>query len=307
MSGLERRYRRLLSWFPRDHRERHGEEMLVVLMSGAGERERPTARDFADLLWAAVRLHARRVVAADGGVDPRDVLAVVSLLGPLALVTGATTGLHEVAWWVRAGALTQMPWSTQFPDAPVWLLWGVVAVLVLWGSRRAAAVVAWVATAGFVLLAAFYPAQHWWLGVDAGWVLVGLLTAAALTWSPGPVRGRELVGGRAVVVLAVTVAVAVGLGVLGHRLLPAELLRVVVLVGGTLAACGSRSRVGRRSALVLLLPVVTAALGVAQWLVLGRIPVAAEVALFYGLPVVALLALGGLPRRIRRRPDQPVT
>ncbi|MEU0569147.1 hypothetical protein ABZ297_27740 [Nonomuraea sp. NPDC005983] len=35
MSGLERRYRRLLRWFPWEHRERHEEEMLSVLMAAA--------------------------------------------------------------------------------------------------------------------------------------------------------------------------------------------------------------------------------------------------------------------------------
>lgn len=307
MSELERRYRRLLSWYPRDHRERHGEEMLAVLMSGSGERARPTAREFADLLWAAVRLHLRRVVAADGGVDPRDVLAIVSLLGPVALLAGATTGVHEIAWFVKAGALGEMPWSTQFPDAPVWVLWAVVAGLVLTGARRAAAVVAWSATVSFVLVATFFPFQRWWTGLDAGWVLLGLLTAVALTFTPGPARGRELVGGRGIVVMAGTVVVAGVLGVLGYRNPTVELLRLVVVIGGTVAACGAGSRVGRRATLILLLPTATLVLGIAQGLVLHRVPVAAELALFYGLPVVVLLASGGLPRRLGRRPDRPVT
>ena len=190
MNGLERRYRRLLSWYPRDHRERHGEEMLVVLMSGARDRSRPTPRESLDLVWGAVRLHLRRVVAADGGVDPRDVLAIVALLGPVALLTGATNGVHEIAWWVKAGALAQMPWLEQFPDAPVWVLWGVVAVLVLRGLRRTAAFFAWSAVAVCVLLAAFVPFQRWWIGMDSGWLLTGLLTAVALTWSR-PHRSRS--------------------------------------------------------------------------------------------------------------------
>ncbi|KOX24383.1 hypothetical protein ADK67_18955 [Saccharothrix sp. NRRL B-16348] len=307
MSELERRYRRLLARYPRDHRERHGDEMLAVLMSAAGDRDRPSTRETADLMWAAVRLHLRRVVVADGGVDARDVLAVVSLLAPLALLAGATTGVHEIAWFVKAGAIGSMPWTTQFPDAPVWVLWGVVAVLVLRGRSRAAAVVAWPAVVLSVLVAAFYPHQHWWTGMDAGWILVGLLTAVALTWSPGPARGRELVGRKAVLVMAVTVAATVALGVLGSREPVVEFLRLAAVIGGTLVACGHRSRVGRRAALILLLPTVTMVLGYAQLLVSLRMPTSLEVAVFYGLPVVALLALGGLPRRVRRRPDRPVT
>ncbi|OLF17149.1 hypothetical protein [Actinophytocola xanthii] len=128
MTDLERRYRRLLALYPRDHRERTGEEMLAVLVADAGDRSRPGWRETANLLWAAARLHLRRLVAADGGVEPGDVLAVVSLLGPVALLAGAAGSVHELAWWVRAGAVGQLPWSEQVPDLPVWLVWFAVAV-----------------------------------------------------------------------------------------------------------------------------------------------------------------------------------
>jgi hypothetical protein len=35
-AGLEGRYRRLLRWYPAGHRAVHQEEMLGVLMAGAG-------------------------------------------------------------------------------------------------------------------------------------------------------------------------------------------------------------------------------------------------------------------------------
>ncbi|SHF59123.1 hypothetical protein [Streptoalloteichus hindustanus] len=301
MSKLERRYRRLLACYPRDHRERNGEEMLGVLMAGAGDRRAPGWRESVDLLWGAARLHLRRVVAADGGIEPRDVLAIVSLLGPIALLTGATTGLHELGWWVQAGALSEMPWTGQIPDAPVWCVWLAVAVLSLLRLRRAAAVGAWLGTAGFVFLATVFPAQHWWTALDAGWVLLGALTAVALTWSPGPTRGRELVGGKAVATMAATVVVAVVLGVLADRYAVGELLRLVVLVVGTVAACGARSRIGRRAALVLVLPVLITWPAKALMLSALVLPAPVEVAIFYGVPVVVLLALGALPRRVRRR------
>ncbi|MGW4400070.1 hypothetical protein ACWEHA_32680 [Amycolatopsis nivea] len=41
MSDLERRYRRLLALYPRAHRAAHGEEMLGVLLDGAGSRSTP--------------------------------------------------------------------------------------------------------------------------------------------------------------------------------------------------------------------------------------------------------------------------
>jgi hypothetical protein len=64
---LADRYRRLLAWYPRDHRERHGEEMLGVLLAGAEDRTRPSRKETADLLLGALRLHLRRTVGMDGG------------------------------------------------------------------------------------------------------------------------------------------------------------------------------------------------------------------------------------------------
>lgn len=303
MSTLERRYRRLLAYYPRDHRERHGEEMLGVLLADAGDRTRPGWRETANLLWAATRLHLRRMVAADGGINPRDVLAIVSLLGPLAVLGGASTTLHEVAWWVRTGALWQMPWWDQVPDAPVWGVWAVVAVLVLFRQRRGAAVGAWLGTAGFVAVEVFPDTyQRWWTGPDAGWVLLGALTAVALTWSPGLARGRELVSRFAVLGMVATVVVAGALAVFGYGVEMAQWAWLVVLVVGTVAACAPWSRVGRRAALVLVTPVMTTLL---VHVVSGPLPKAAEVAFFFGVPLVVLLAVGGLPRRVVRRADAP--
>lgn len=56
MSQLERRYRRLLAWYPHGYREVYQDEMLGVLLDAAGpERTRPTIRETADLLTGALR------------------------------------------------------------------------------------------------------------------------------------------------------------------------------------------------------------------------------------------------------------
>ncbi|WP_033430835.1 hypothetical protein [Saccharothrix syringae] len=304
MTELERRYRRLLALYPRDHRERHGEEMLDVLLAGSAGRARPGPRAAADVLWGAVRLHLRRVAAVDGGLVPGDVPAVVALLGPLALLTGVTTGLHEIAWWIKAGALWDMPWATQFPDAPLWVVWAAVAVLVLFTRlRRVAAAGAWAATAGSLLLETAWD-RFWGTGYNTGWVLLGALTAAALTWSPGPARGRELLPGRAVPVMIATVVAAVALGVLvGGG------LQFPVLVAGTVAACCHGTRTGRRAALVLALPAVStlSAFALMVW-VLPPPTTPVDGTLIRCLPVLlALLALGFPALVRRRRADQPLT
>jgi hypothetical protein len=296
VTELERRYRRLLASYPRDHREQHGEEMLGVLMAGAGERSRPGWGESVDLLWSAARLHVRRVAAVEGALTVRDVLAIVSLLGPVAMLAGATTAVHELAWWVQAGGLFDLPWRQQIPDAPVWAVWLAVAVLSLFRLRWAAAVGAWLGTAGLVLLVVFAPSYHGWTDVDAGWVLLGVTTAVALTVPSGPARGRELTGRSATTVMVWGVIGAVVLGTVFG-----ESLSMAVFVVGAVAACGRRSRVGRGAALVLLMPVMTTVVGAVSVSVMYQVPTAVLVAVFYGVPVLVLLVLGGLSRRIGRR------
>jgi hypothetical protein len=55
------------------------------------------------VLGAALRLHLRRVVGSD--IDHRDVLAIVSLLGPIALLAGTESMVEWLAMGVRTGSL----------------------------------------------------------------------------------------------------------------------------------------------------------------------------------------------------------
>lgn len=57
---LERRYRRLLNLYPRSYREKHGEDMLGVLMhSGDGARSHPRLAAALDLARGAFLVHTR--------------------------------------------------------------------------------------------------------------------------------------------------------------------------------------------------------------------------------------------------------
>ncbi len=123
--------------------------------------------------------------------------------------------------------------------------------------------------------------------------------------SPGPARGRELAGRAPVLVMGAAVAVAVVLGVFGYRESVAEVMYLLVLVVGAVAAAGAGSRVGRRAALVLSVPVMTALIEVVLLAIDGFRPNDTVTALiFYGPPLVVLLAMGGLGVR---RADEPVT
>lgn len=85
--GLERRYRRLLAWYPRGHRAEHADEMLGVLMAGARVGQaRPGAGESVNLVAGAMRIRLRRAAGSFGGPCWRDALAVVSALAPVLLL-----------------------------------------------------------------------------------------------------------------------------------------------------------------------------------------------------------------------------
>jgi hypothetical protein len=315
---LADRYRGLLAWYPRDHRERHGEEMLGVLLAGAGDRTRPSRGETADLVRGALLLQARRVVGADGGIDHRDVFAIVSLLGPVMLLAGAAGVVDKAATVVQVG--TSVAWIHDYTQAPVWATWSVVAVLSLFRLRRTAAVGAWLGTAGFLVMpwldeyyAIFYLDT---VIPDVGWVLLGAGVAAALTWSPGPARGWELVSGRRVVVLVTAVLLSVvlvmkSLDTWSVLRFPATLaldaygparfvpwfLALAVLAAGAYASAGIRTREGRRAALVLCVPVVACAL---IFLLPADVGHRVAVAVGAGVPLALLVVFACLPRGIRR-------
>jgi hypothetical protein len=61
-ADLERRYRRLLKFFPARYRREHEQEILSVLMAGAKEgQRRPGLADSADLLTSAIFMRWREM------------------------------------------------------------------------------------------------------------------------------------------------------------------------------------------------------------------------------------------------------
>jgi hypothetical protein len=298
---LERYYRRLLAWYPRAHRERHGEEMLGVLLAGAGEKRWPGMGESANLLWGAVRVRWRHAWT-EGDQAWADALAIVSVLAPVVVLAGAGSGLHELGWFMMAdgwsAGWTGMPWREAFPDAPVWLIWLAVAVLGVRGARRTAAAGAWLATIGLAVVTSVDPGGHWWMAKTATWVLVGLVAAVSLTGSAGSARGLDVLGRRRLVVVAATVASAWAVATVGYHLPGAPLLELVILVVGVVSACRPDTQAGRRAALVLVLPVMTTGLASTM---LFSVPIPVALAVFYGAPLGVLVVLGLLLRRIKRR------
>jgi len=94
--GLERGYRRLLRWYPPSYRDRHEEEILGVLMAAAqpGQR-RPSAREYLDLLWSALKIRIRMTLRGADSQPWAAALALVGVLLPLLMLLLKLTELLD--------------------------------------------------------------------------------------------------------------------------------------------------------------------------------------------------------------------
>jgi hypothetical protein len=219
---MERRYRRLLTLYPRAHRQEHAEEMIGVLFAAADYDARirapkPVAwalrsaqhvADCADLVAGAARIRGRMVVhrvkqatRSSWMVRDRrwsDALAVVSVIAPLLLLVAALAEFHLPQ--AVASSLTGHPqWrltaTLGLGDLPLAAGAPAVAALALLRLRRLAGLGAVAAATGQVAAAMQRPAPPFTgysSPVVAFTVLLACTAAAALLISPGPDRGLAL-------------------------------------------------------------------------------------------------------------------
>lgn len=170
---LERRYRKLLAWYPADYRAANEDEMLGVALARARQGQHwPEFGETANLILSGTR---RRLGAGLRNPVRRDTAAAVAIIGPL-LLAGAsvwplTFALQTTFVLIRtpnrvtAAAIAMGGW---------WLL---VALAGMLNRRRLAAAGAWAGLAALLALA----------DVGVAWgglvlyvkILAGLLTAVA--------------------------------------------------------------------------------------------------------------------------------
>ncbi len=228
---MERRYRRLLTLYPRAHRREHAEEMIGVLFAAADYDARIRApkavawavrsgqhvADCADLAAGAARIRGRmlanRVKQATRSSwmvrDRRwsDALAVISVIAPVLLLVAALAEFHLPQ--AVASSLTGHPhWrltaTLGLGDLPLAAGAPAVAALAFLRLRRLAGLGALATAIGQGLLAqdgaaAPQPAPPF-TGAFTGYaspvvaftVLLACTAAAALLLSPGPGRGLAL-------------------------------------------------------------------------------------------------------------------
>jgi hypothetical protein len=252
MSTLEYRYRRLLAWYPRDHRATHEDEMVGVLLASAEPGQtRPGLGDRADLLWGGLKLHTRRAFGRASVPNWRDALAVAGVVGTLVLLIPELVSTAIAAAW-------GFPLATQLIQLT--LIFAVAAGITA-NQRWVAAPAAWL----------LVPAMTLWAAGSAGpyeidsWTLLALTTAVALTFTRSPRHGLRLSGARGLLTLAVLVTMAmlwetsmflVGLG-------PDPRIQELPLVATCAIAFGYAltSALGRRCLAILALPLLAGLAG----------------------------------------------
>ncbi|MEU7833800.1 MULTISPECIES: hypothetical protein [unclassified Nonomuraea] len=246
MSDLERRYRSLLRWYPREHRERHEEEMLSVLMESARPgQSRPEPRDTLDLVKGAAAIRARWAFGPESMAQWRDAMRVVAVVGPIVLLI----------------------YQMQLRISGELLLIGILTVFLAWTNRRwPAAAVAWIWALLFSAgMAAAAMLSATGFSLDMGVALGGIvgsfaLVAAVLTGVAQPRQGLSLVGrGRILAWSGAALTVVVGTWQLEAALREVGVPPELLLLGLCAVVCGvaAQSPVGRRS-VVMLSPVMLA-------------------------------------------------
>jgi hypothetical protein len=303
---LERRYRRLLAWYPAEHRRVHGEEMIGVLLASAGsDKRRPGFADTVDLVTGGLRI---RLAPPRDDFDAgwRDTLAVASVAIPamLAIVYAA---IFSWTAYNRISIAASVPAGMIVVLASFVLLVALAPVLALRGLRRPA------------VLAYCLPVL--WLGwgapivsdEDHGFFLAFLIGAAAFALSPGVRRAVRIMRAWTWAVvcgigLALCVPEVVVRGAALHwpvwpytprqALVMIVSLMLITAAGAIGLLCTLPPPVGRRLLLLLAVPAYPGAVALAASTSGSPGPLAAVVY----LPTVMLACLAaGLVWRSRRR------
>jgi hypothetical protein len=241
--ALERRYRRLLAWYPAEHRRMYGEEMLGVLLAAApAGRSRPGLADAANIAWSGSRARVRTIGTR---TEPRwrDALAAYSVLAPLIATIAIYADpffLGSLLW--RRGRPGAGPLALPYPGV---LLHSRVVGLTIYLLTIAAPLIP-VIFALLRLRRTGLIVCTWlliWVAVDAGssWQIqvpdtvafIVLLAAevAALSMSDGPRRALRLVTWKGAVLAAPWLAIAV-VAALNEEVLSEAVGGIPSLAGG---------------------------------------------------------------------------
>jgi hypothetical protein len=258
---LETQYRRLLAFYPAEHRRFYEDEMIGVLMDSARPGQRhPATGEALSLLWSGLSARTGRGLHDLRGTGWRDAAAVTGLF--CALVLACTSG-HRVLV-----AVTTQSWGdsrlTELDAGGRAVLWLAVVIAALAGLRRGAAVLGVAALLAETASLLFWlPRVFLTLGADRGFDdpnLLAELNAFAPRWMSWLLLPAALTALLLLVARRGRTAKAL-LGVRG----------TVLLVGGVALAAAATAAIGRLGQIRLFdqIDLVAALVGVAVLMVVA--------------------------------------
>lgn len=177
---LERRYRRLLAFYPSSYRAANADEMVAVAISSARPGQRwPDRGEACSLIAGGIRTSLRGIGAGD--IDPswRDAGAALRFLGPVLLAVSAAQP--------QAFAIRTIGFSPMIMVSAIG--WALLAAAAAFGWRRLAA-------AGIVAVLAMtlyaYASGAQYMMVTAWWQFMAAAAVAATAMLAVPARHRVL-------------------------------------------------------------------------------------------------------------------
>jgi hypothetical protein len=134
--ALERRYRRLLAWYPAAYRAANADDMLGVALARSASGQRwPEPGETVNLIVSGT---GERLGGMLRGPDRRDTAAVLAIAGPLLLAAGAVRTMASPFLFMPTPGVAQLPRTIVIAIAiAVW--WTLVALAGMLRWRRVAA------------------------------------------------------------------------------------------------------------------------------------------------------------------------
>jgi hypothetical protein len=205
--ALERRYRRLLAWYPAAYRAANGDDMLGVALARSASGQRwPEPGEAVNLIVSGV---GERLAGMLRQPDHRDTAAVLAIAGPVLLAAGAVRTMASPFLFTPAIPILVAPHPTLVTAIAFAPWWTLVALAGMLRWRRVAAAGACLGLAGQVVMLALTVSGYAGALMVAYWqAAVALVTAASALGSLRS-QGRPL-SWRAVTALAAAAAILAG-------------------------------------------------------------------------------------------------
>jgi hypothetical protein len=205
--ALERRYRRLLGWYPRAYRAANADDMLgVALARSAPGRRWPEPGEAVNLIISGT---GERLGGMLRQPDGRDTAAVLAIAGPLLLAAGAMRTAASPFLFMPAipALVTQQRMVVTAVAFAAW--WALVALAGMLRWRRVAAAGACLGLAGQVVLLVLAVSGYAGPLLVAYWQAGAALVTATAALGSLRSQGRPL-SWRAVTALAAASAILAG-------------------------------------------------------------------------------------------------